>query len=60
MTEDEGITTVTAWCAENNIGSKRAMEKAGMIQTGIENDVLTINNETFKKLNFEYHAAVTV
>ncbi|MDC7288709.1 GNAT family N-acetyltransferase [Blautia schinkii] len=56
LTEDEGITTVTAWCAENNIGSRRAMEKAGMLQTSIENNALMINDKVFGKLNFEYHA----
>ena len=56
LTADEGITAVTAWCAEDNIGSKRAMEKAGMIQTSLENNALTIQDNTFGKLNFEYHA----
>lgn len=56
LTADEKITTVTAWCAENNIGSKRAMEKAGMIQTSLENNGLTIKDEILGKLNFVYHA----
>ncbi|WP_181995512.1 GNAT family N-acetyltransferase [Clostridium sp. AM58-1XD] len=56
LTEEEGISVVTAWCAEENIGSRRAMEKAGMVQTSFEKGALTINEKTFGKLNFEYHA----
>ena len=56
LTEDEKISTVTAWCAKNNIGSKRAMEKVGMVQTSLESGILTINEKIFDKLNFEYHA----
>lgn len=54
LTEDEGISTMTAWCAENNIGSTRAMEKVGMVQTSLENDALTINGKRFGKLNYSY------
>ena len=30
LTKNEGIPCVTAWCAAENIGSKRVLEKAGM------------------------------
>ena len=30
LTHDEGIATVTAWCASNNIGSARGLEEVGM------------------------------
>ena len=30
LTENEGISCVTAWCAAENIGSRRVLEKSGM------------------------------
>ena len=30
LTENEGISCVTAWCAAENVGSRRVLEKAGM------------------------------
>ncbi len=30
LTENEGIPCVTAWCAAENIGSGKVLEKAGM------------------------------
>ncbi len=36
LSEEENIGTVTAWCEEENIGSEKAMLKAGMEKTGME------------------------
>ena len=36
LTEEENIGTVTAWCEEDNIGSEKAMLKAGMEKAGME------------------------
>ena len=36
LTENEGILCVTAWCAADNVGSKRVLEKAGMKLAGTE------------------------
>ncbi|HCW24441.1 MAG TPA: hypothetical protein DGX96_12810 [Lachnospiraceae bacterium] len=54
LTRDNGIRTVKAWCASDNIGSKRAMEKCGMQQTGIDHGALKIGDHTFDRLNYEY------
>ena len=54
LTGDQQIGTVTAWCASDNIGSKKAMEKCGMRCTGVERGALTIGGKTFNKLNFAY------
>ena len=54
LTQTEGIACVTAWCASDNGGSKRATEKAGMIQTGVEAGGLTVGNQIFDKLTFTY------
>ena len=54
LTGDEGIATVTGWCASENAGSARAMEKAGMERTGVETGSLTVRNRTFDKLLFQY------
>lgn len=54
LSEDEKIGTITAWCASDNIGSRKAMEKAGMKQTGTEEGALEIDGKTYDKLNYEY------
>lgn len=54
LAHEKQIRTITAWCASENIGSRRAMEKNGMKFTGAEKDALKINGKTFDKLNFAY------
>ena len=50
LTENEGIPCVTAWCAAENIGSKRVLEKAGMKPAGVEHGGLTVGD----RLIYEY------
>ena len=52
LINDEKIKTVTAWCASENIGSVKAMEKAGMKKAGIEKDALLVDGMTYDKLLF--------
>lgn len=52
LTNDEKIKTVTAWCASENIGSVKAMEKAGMKKAGIEKDAILVDGITYDKLLF--------
>ena len=54
LTEHENIKTVRAWCASGNIGSQKAMEKAGMKMVRAEKGELEINGKTYDKLIFEY------
>lgn len=54
LTENEGIPCVTAWCAAGNAGSRRAMEKAGMQLVQTEKDGLTVGENVYDKLIFEY------
>ena len=54
LTDDEGIATVVAWCAADNIGSQRALEKAGMARVASEAGALEVGEATFDKLNYEY------
>ena len=54
LTENEGIPCVTAWCAAENTGSRRTMEKAGMRLVDAEEQRLEISGKTYEKLNFEY------
>ena len=54
LTENEGISCVTAWCASDNTGSKRVLEKAGMRLAGIEKNGLAVGELVWDKLNFEY------
>ena len=56
LTEHEGIGTVTAWCASENIGSMKAMLKAGMKQTHTEKNGLEIDGKLYDKLFFRYNA----
>ena len=56
LTENEGISCVTAWCAAENKGSHRVLEKAGMKLVRTEKDGLAVREKTYDKLIFEYHA----
>ena len=54
LVHDEKIATVTAWCASDNIGSRRALEKAAMVKAKIEKDALAIGDATFDRIWYEY------
>ena len=54
LTGHENIKIVSAWCASDNIGSRKAMGKAGMKITRSDKEVLEINGKTYDKLIFEY------
>jgi len=54
LTENEGIPCVTAWCATENIGSRRVLERAGMELVCTEKDVLTVGGRVYDKLTYEY------
>ncbi|MBR2522543.1 MAG: GNAT family N-acetyltransferase [Coriobacteriales bacterium] len=54
LTENEGISCVTAWCAADNMGSRKVLEKAGMKLVAIEKDALQIGDRMLDKLLFEY------
>ena len=54
LTEQESVHTVTAWCADDNIGSMKVMQKAGMQLTHTDKDALEINGKKYDKLSFEY------
>ena len=54
LTENEGIPCVTAWCAADNTGSRRAMEKAGMQLVRTEKGGLSAGGNVYDKLIYEY------
>lgn len=54
LTEHEMINTVTAWCANDNIGSRKAMEKAGMEMTGIREKELEVEGKKYDKAVYRY------
>ena len=56
LTESEGVPSVRAWCAAENAGSRKAMLRAGMTQTGTEAGGLTVEGRTYDRLLFEYRA----
>ena len=57
LTETEGIPCVTAWCAAENIGSQRTLEKAGMKLVRSEKDGLAVEGRVYDKLTYEYRLA---
>ena len=54
LTENENISTVTAWCAKENTGSRRVLEKSGMQLVGTEKNALRVGNTKYDKLIYEY------
>ena len=54
LTENEGFACVTAWCASENIASKRVLEKAGMMLAKTEKGAIMVGSRVFDKLIFEY------
>ena len=54
LTENEGISCVTAWCAAENIGSRKVLEKAGMQFLGTEKHAITVGDRVYDKLMYEY------
>ena len=55
LTENEGIPLVTAWCASENVGSQRVLEKAGMQYVRTEKNSLTVGVKTYDIRIYEYH-----
>ena len=54
LTENDGIPCVTAWCAADNIGSRKVLEKAGMKLTETVKDGLKVGDAVYDKLIFEF------
>lgn len=54
LTENEGIGRLSAWCAADNIGSARAMEKAGMKWVRTEEGGLEVGDRVYDKVIYEY------
>ena len=54
LTENEEISYVTAWCAAENIGSRRVLERAGMKLVGTEKGGLAVEGRIYDKLTYEY------
>ena len=54
LTQQEGIRCVKAWCASDNVGSAKIMEKAGMHRASVEPGALEIDGQKYDKWNYEY------
>ena len=48
------VSPATAWCASDNAGSFKAMEKSGMKLVRTEKDGLTVGDKVYDKLTYEY------
>ena len=55
LTENEGISCVTAWCAGDNTASCKVLEKSGMHFVGVEKDGLKVGDQVYDKMFYEYH-----
>ena len=53
LTVNEGISCVTAWCAAENIGSRRVLEQSGKQFVQTEKKGLTVDGKTYDKLIYE-------
>lgn len=56
LTGNEGIFRVTAWCASENVGSVRVLEKAGMKLVNEEKGGLVVGGRAYDKLIYEYQS----
>jgi RimJ/RimL family protein N-acetyltransferase len=54
LTENEGICRVTAWCASENTGSRKVLEKSGMQLVSIERGGLAVDDRKYDKMIYEY------
>ena len=54
LTENEGISCVTAWCAADNAASGRVLEKAGMRLVSTEKGGLTVGDRVYDKLIYRF------
>ena len=48
------IPCVTAWCANENIGSQRVIEQAGMQLIHTQKGVLKVGDKIYDKLMYEF------
>ncbi|MBQ9268748.1 MAG: GNAT family N-acetyltransferase [Oscillospiraceae bacterium] len=54
LTGNEGISCVTAWCASENIGSRKVLERAEMKLLRTEKNALAVGDRVYDKLTYEY------
>ena len=54
LTENERIPCVNAWCAAENIGSRKVLERAGMKLVRTVKDGLAVGDRVYDKLTYEY------
>ena len=45
---------MTAWCAAENISSRKVLEKSGMRLVDTEKNGLTVDGVVYDKVRFEY------
>ena len=60
LTQHEGIARVKAWCADDNVGSAKIMERAGMALVSREPMALEIDGKKYDKLNYEFAAETEI
>ena len=54
LTDNEKIPRVTAWCAAENIGSRRVLEKAGMKHLQTEEKGLVVGDRAYDRMIYEF------
>lgn len=54
LTKQEGIRCVKAWCAADNVGSQKVMDRAGMTKVSTEKGALEIDGRKYDKQNYRF------
>ena len=49
-----GYKMIKAWCASDNIGSRKVLEKSGYVLKSTDKNALDIDGRIYDRLNFEY------
>jgi ribosomal-protein-alanine N-acetyltransferase len=49
-----GYNTIKAWCASDNIGSRKVLEKSGYVLKSTDENALNIDGRIYDRMDFEY------
>ncbi|GEM_PF-6689466 len=55
--DEERLASVSAWCAEDNVASRKALEHAGLTLRSTDPDRLEVEGHLYNRQNFLLTAA---
>lgn len=53
LMKEEGYKRLKAWSATDNVASKKVLEKAGFVETGVKEDGINVEGEKFDQAFYE-------